>query len=153
MGLASTHMHGLAVKLAVPTRKCSWLDSAAAVGNLGEGNPASEELEFMLSLISLMEMDADGVTDAARRQELLASMHVGRQGWDVCDVAEHLAGMACRARVWQPGMARGWRVVLCFEGLLGQQGPRGVTACRGPRARVAGPPDQVDGLRRGAHAG
>ncbi|KAL4441005.1 hypothetical protein ABPG77_010436 [Micractinium sp. CCAP 211/92] len=46
----------------------------ALVGNLGEGNPASEELEFMLSLISLREMEADGVTDAARRQELLASM-------------------------------------------------------------------------------
>lgn len=99
VGLTSTNMHGLVAKLAVLVRKCSLLDSAAAVGNLGEGNPASEELEFMLSLISLREMEADGVTDAARRHELLASMQAGLQGWDVCDVAEYLAGMACRARV------------------------------------------------------
>ncbi|KAL4457427.1 hypothetical protein ABPG75_012292 [Micractinium tetrahymenae] len=46
----------------------------ALMGNLGEGNPASEELEFMLALIGLKEMEADGVTDAARRQQLLSAM-------------------------------------------------------------------------------
>ena len=50
-----------------------------AVANLGEGNPASEELEFTLALVGLREMEADGVTDAARRAEKLAAMKVCRR--------------------------------------------------------------------------
>ena len=107
-----------------------------AAANLGEGNPASEELGFMLSLVSagcasllhrvfkllrwtcatvagctpaasrgrvcvacllqigLREMEADGVSDAARRQELLAAMKV-RCG---AAAAVHLlAGTGCAA--------------------------------------------------------
>ncbi|EFN58922.1 hypothetical protein CHLNCDRAFT_140883 [Chlorella variabilis] len=46
----------------------------ALVSALGEGNPASEELQFMLSLIALREMEADGVSDPVRRLECLAGM-------------------------------------------------------------------------------
>ncbi|KAI3436463.1 hypothetical protein D9Q98_005880 [Chlorella vulgaris] len=41
---------------------------------LGEANPASEELQFMLSLIALRELEQDGVRDAARQLELLGGM-------------------------------------------------------------------------------
>lgn len=62
----------------LPTARCP--PPRAAVASLGEGNPASEELDFMLALIGLREMEADGVTDATRRQELLAAMEVRRRG-------------------------------------------------------------------------
>jgi hypothetical protein len=47
-----------------------------AVEALGEANPASEELQFMLSLIALRELEQDGVRDAARQLELLGGMEV-----------------------------------------------------------------------------
>ncbi|PRW56145.1 puromycin-sensitive aminopeptidase isoform X1 isoform A [Chlorella sorokiniana] len=46
----------------------------ALVANLGEGNPANEEIDFMLALIGLREMAADGVADAGRRAAHLEAM-------------------------------------------------------------------------------
>lgn len=54
--------------------------SPPAGANLGEGNPASEELEFVLALIGLREMEGDGVTDPARRAQHLAAMEVRLHG-------------------------------------------------------------------------
>lgn len=46
----------------------------ALLANLGDDNPATEELQFMLSMVGLREMEADGVTDPRRRGEHLAAM-------------------------------------------------------------------------------
>lgn len=46
----------------------------ALVANLGEGNPANEEIDFMLALIGLREMAADGVADASRQAAHLEAM-------------------------------------------------------------------------------
>ena len=50
--------------------------SPCAVANLGEGNPANEEIDFMLALIGLREMAADGVADASRQAAHLEAMQV-----------------------------------------------------------------------------
>ena len=54
----------------------------AAVANLGEGNPASEELSFTLALIALRQLAAEGGggADPESRRQHLADMEVRGRG-------------------------------------------------------------------------